>query len=245
MGLKRDIALYLGIHNHRPVQDAGGKKKKRQEITYNGHKIYYLEVENPWGDKDTIFYNGGRDAGRRPCFILSVTGKQGILQSLERGCFVDKHESTKDLVTVAFLLAKEKGCTEFELTDNSTIWRKPQKFILSDVYFLTHGQTWYESILTIKSNNYSDLQLANFRKLAKTNKWSTIADYLVENDVKLDFISPLIKGIDINKPGSAMVVLNKIMKNDISCRFFAENTGLILIASKIPSMYGTSWKYTV
>jgi hypothetical protein len=246
--LKRDIRLYFSIHNHRPVQDAGGKKKKRQEITYNGHKIYYLEVQNPWDDKDTVFYYGGRDAGRRPCFILSIIGKKGALQSLERGedCFVDKHGSTKDLVTVAFLLAKEKGCTEFELTDNSSIKCPPYSFSLSDVYFLTHGQTWYESILKIKPKTNTEEDLSKYRKQVETNKWSTIADYLIKNEVDLNFISiKAIKDIDINKPGSAMAVLNKIkdLKNDISCIFFAKYTEKILLASGIPSMRGKSWKY--
>lgn len=242
--LRRDIAMFLSINHHRQGQ-VGGYKAGRKEIIYNGHKIYYTSYQNIYGDKDTIFINGGRDSGRRPCFVLSIKGPVGILQSLERGsdCFVDRYDNSRDLAIVAFQIAKEQGCTEFELTDNSFKSCPPYKFQLSDVYFLTKGQTWYESILPIKIKSLLDSEISEFRKKARTTKWTVVSDYLLRNGANLDFVST--KGIEVDKDGSAMEILNRIkdMKNDISCRFFATYTGRILFISGVPTFHGTSWKF--
>lgn len=241
--LKRDIGLFLCMRHHKNNIQIGGK---REEAIYNGHKIYYTSYENEFGDKDTIFINGGRDAGRRPCFILSITGTVGTLQSLERGsdCFVDKHDNSRDLVKVAFQIAKEKGCTDFELTDNAfKSCLSKNKFNLSNVYFLTKGVTWYESILPITIKSWKESKLNKYRQNVKKTKWSTIGKFLLAAGANLDFVST--EGVDVTKAGSALIVLNRIkdMQNDVSCQFFAEFTGEILIATKIESFHGTSWIY--
>lgn len=241
--LNRDINLFLCINHHRNHLQVGGTG--RQEIVYNGHKIYYTSYQNEFGDNDTIFINGGRDSGRRPCFILSIKGTVGTLQSLERGtdCFIDRHDNSKDLVKVAFQIAKEKGCTEFQLTDNSFLSCTTDRFSLSDVYFLTKGQTWYESLIPIKILSWDETKLETYRKRAIKNKWSIISKYLISEGVNLDFIST--EGIDINKAGSAMAILNRVkeMKNRISCDFFAKYIGQILIASKVEPLRGLSWSF--
>jgi hypothetical protein len=221
------------------------EEEEKGEINYKGHKIYYRAKSNNYGDKDTIFYGAGRNAGRHPCFVLSIKDKEAVLQSLERGvdCFVDRHNNSKDLVMVAFQLAKEKGCTKLELTDNSTIQCPPYRFSLADVYFLTTGQTWYESIIPITCKKYNNSKLSNYRQLVKNNKWSDISKYLKSKGTNLDFI--LTDGIEVNTPGSAMAVLKRIkeMKNDISCRFFSINLGYIIEASNIISLHESSWIY--
>jgi hypothetical protein len=237
--LKRDINLFLCINHHRNhTQDDNNK----QEIIYNGHKIYYSSYRNKFNDNHTIFINGGR----RPCFVLSVEGTVGTLQSLERGsdCFVDRHDNSKDLVMSAFQIAKSKGCTNFELTDNSFKSCLPYRFNLSNVYFLTKGVTWYESILPLKIKSWSEEKLNKYRQNVKNTKWTTIAKYLLEAGANLDFVST--EGVELNKHGSAMIILNRIkeMKNDISCQFFAKYTGEILIASKIETFHGTTWIFT-
>lgn len=243
--LKKDINLFLCINHHRNRIQVGGTKAKKQEIIYNGHKIYYTSYQNEFNDNDTIFINGGRDSGRRPCFVLSIKGTVGTLQSLERGsdCFVDRHDNSKDLVMAAFQIAKEKGCTDFELTDNSFKSCPPNRFNLSNVYFLTKGITWYESILPIKIKSWIETKLNKYRQNVKKTKWTSIAKYLLDAGSNLDFVST--EGVDVNKAGSAMMVLNRIkdMKNDISCKFFSEYTGEILIASKIESFHSTTWIY--
>ena len=239
---KRDIQLFLSINHHRNVQI---NRKRANEIMYNGHKIYYNSYENPYGNNHILIIDGGRDSGRRPCFTLTIENNLAILQSLERGddCFIDRHNKTKDLVHVAFQIAKQNGCTEFELTDNAILRCPPYKFNLSDIYFLTTGQTWYESIIPITIKSLLPSQILEYRNRAKKNKWSTISKYLLSIGAKLDFIST--EDIDVNKIGSALTVLNRIkqMKNTISCKFFATYTESILFASNIPSFYAKTWIY--
>jgi hypothetical protein len=107
--LNRDIRLYYFLNQYDMQMHGGGVRE--HEVIYNGHKIYYNVSPNIYGDINTIFISGGRDAGRRPCFVLSIKGSLANLTSLERGvdCFVDRFDSSKDLVKLAFRMAKE--CT--------------------------------------------------------------------------------------------------------------------------------------
>jgi hypothetical protein len=236
--LIRDLRHFYFINGHDPKQIGGPK----HEFVYNGHKIYYDTSISKYNIGRTIVIDGGRDAGRRPCFQLTILNKSATLQSLERGtdCFVDRHDNTRDLVLTAFHLAKQKGSKVFELVDNSFKSCPPYKFCLSDVYFLTHGQTWYESILPIKIKSRDESELNVLRTRAQTTTWSSVATYLATYNVILDLD---YGSIDINEPGSAMKVLRQIktMKNDLSCKFFAENTNRILFISNIPSFHGSLW----
>ena len=234
--LNRDITLFL-INKGYHISQVGGTRRK-YELIYNGHKIYY----DTYKDGDTIVYYGGREVRDRPCFSLHIIGKLAILESIERGadCFIDKHESSKDVVLSAFQIAKNKGCKTFELVDNSYKVCYDTRFNLSDVYFLTHGQTWYESILPIKIKSKDESTLSEYRQKALTTKWQTISNYLLalKENIDVDLI-----GIDILAPGSAMKVLKRIksMKNEISCKFFAKNVENILKASDIKSFHDTVW----
>jgi len=220
----------------------GGAARER-EVVYIGHKIYYNISLNTNGDSDTIFIYGGRDAGRRPCFHMSIKGAVATLNSLERGddCFVDRYNNSKAMVEAAFQIAKDKGCTKFYLTYNSFISFPPFRFNLSDIYFLTSGKTWYESILPIKIVGFDESQMAEYRKRAKEMTWKKIADYLISKGVNLDFIDVSYS----NSIGSASTVLCTIksMKNAVSFKFFSENTGSILFISNLPSFHGTTWVY--
>jgi len=241
--LIRDIRLFYRLNYHEISQTGAGKRM--YTINYNGHKLQYNCSPNTFGDVDAIIYSGGRDAGRRPCFQMKIIGEVATLQSLERGddCFVDRYNNSKDLVHAAFKIAKTKGCTKFELVDNSFISCPGNRFSLANLYFLTHGQTWYESILKIKIEDYSEKQMEEFRKLAHTNAWATIAKYLMGEGVNLDFCN--LEDIDINAEGSSMKVLNRIktIKNAASCEFFSKNLNSIMYASNIPIFRGTTWAY--
>ena len=98
--------------------------------------------------------------------------------------------------------------------------------------------------MPIKIKSWKDSKLNKYRQNVKKTKWSTIGKFLLAAGANLDFVST--EGVDVNKAGSALIVLNRIkdMQNDISCQFFAEFTGEILIASKVESFYGTSWIYS-
>ena len=242
--LNRDIRYFYFINSYDMNQHGGGDRQ--HEIVYRGHKIYYNSSSNIYGDVNTIIIDGGRDAGRRPCFQMILKNKVALLQSIERGtdCFVDRHDNSRDLVLVAFQIAKEKGYSIFELTDNSFKQCPPYRFSLSDVYFLTTGRTWYESILPIKIQHRDESEIIELRKRAHTIKWKTVADYLISKDVQLNFD---IRGINENEAGSSMKVLDRIksMRNTVSCKFFAENTNRILFISNIPSFHGTTWTVNI
>jgi len=243
--LNRDIRLFY--FKNRFDMDMRGGATREHEIIYKGHKIYYNNSRNVNGDINTLFIFGGRDAGRRPCFEMSIKDKVASLISIERGvdCFVDRHNNTRDVVELAFQIATERGCTAFNLTDNSYIRCPPYRFNLSDVYFLTTGQTWYESILPIKIKSWSEHELEEYRQTVKKTKWTTISKYLSGKGVDLEFITNLTDGVDVNKTGSALAILSRIkhMKNVISCRFFSQNIDKILVASRVPSLYGKLWSY--
>ena len=242
--LNRDIHYFYFKNSHNMILHAGGKRRDN-EVIYKGHKIYYNISPNIYGDINTLLISGGRDAGRRPCFHMTMKNSVAHLQTLERGadCFVDRHNNTKEMVEVAFRLARQNKCSKFELTDNSYISCKNGRFHLADVYFLTKGQTWYESILPINIIRNDDFEMATYRHRAKTIQWKKVADYLVTKGTSLDFID--ISGININDIGSSMAVLGRIksMKNDISCKFFSENTGHILFISTLPSFHGSLWNF--
>ena len=236
--LQRDIRRFFYINRH-----SGGSRQ--HELSYNGHKIYYNTSTNIHGDKHTVIIDGGRDAGRRPCFQMTMTNKVAVLQSLERGddCFVDRHDNTRNLVEAAFQLAKSQGCVRFELTDNSYKSCVPHRFNLADVSFLTTGQTWYESILPIKILKRDESEIAELRRRASVLKWVDVYTYLLKFNVDMGFVD--FSDVDVSSEGSARVVLNKIkgLRNDISCKFFSENTSRILFIANIPSFYGTSWGF--
>jgi len=235
--LNRDIQRYCFINRFNFTM-----RGLKHEVTYKGYKI----CSSPDVNGQINFIFGGL---RRPCFHLSIKDKIANLISIERGedCFVDRHNNTKEMVELAFKIAKDKGCKTFFLTDNSYISCPPtaQQFKLSDVYFLTTGQTWYESILPIKITEYDDEQMVEYRRRAKTLSWSRVAAYLVSKGASLDFID--VNGIDVDGVGSAMEVLTRIkkMKNGISCRFFAEHTDNIRFIAELISFHGTLWTYTI
>jgi hypothetical protein len=242
--LNRDIHYFYFKNSHDMKSHAGGKRRDN-EVIYKGHKIYYNVSPNIYGDINTILISGGRDAGRRPCFHMTIKDSIASLQTLERGadCFIDRHNNTKEMVELAFQIAIQKGCSKFELIDNSYISCKNGRFHLADLYFLTKGHTWYESILPINIIGMDDSEMAEYRRRAKTITWKKVADYLVTKGTILDFID--ITDININSLGSSMVVLGRIknMKNQDSCRFFSENTGHILFISTLPSFHGSLWNF--
>lgn len=242
--LNRDIHNFYFRNSHDMKTHAGGRRRDN-EVIYKGHKIYYNISPNIYGDINTLLINGGRDAGRRPCFHMTIKDGLANLQGLERGedCFVDRHNTTRDLVELAFQIAKEKGCNKFQLTDNSYISCKNGRFNLADVYFLTKGMTWYESILPIKIAGVDDSIMTEYRNRVKTMKWKKVADYLVNKGVSLDFIDTT--GVNSNSFGSAMAILDRIktMKNATSCNFFKDNTDSIIFICNIRSFHGTLWIY--
>lgn len=185
-------------------------------IRYVGnHPIHIREVK----DGTHIFLYSGPS---KPCFCLELLLKErhAILQGVRRrtDCFVDKHSDSRNIISVAVALAKERGMITIELTDNSTI--RP------DLSFLTTGKTWYESILpNLNATETPKLELWRSRVLSNT--WRKVGAGLPMFDTT---------GIDIDEPGSAMAVLARADYAAISA-----NMDQLLEQSGILSLHGRHW----
>lgn len=199
---------------------SGGVHRNHQYV-HKGHTIYYNSEQNINLDPETILINGGREKGKYPCFTLIIKHGLATLQGVQKGadCFTDGYDNTKEMVLAALSLARSKGCTVFQLADNSTKSCYSHKFALSDMYFVTTGQTWYESILPIKSRKHAEADMRAFREKVRSSTWSDVSAYLISKSKSVDFD---FKGLNDNKPGSCMEALAMIakMKNDVSCKFF-------------------------
>ena len=227
-----------------------------EQDIYNYYRIKYYTIKIKWKQAETNSVNGriinyreyngnnGNDGtdtvifadSSRPSFSLKIykTG-EAILESINRRktCFIDDHANSKDLVMMAFQLAKKKGVKTLEISDNSFI-QCPEKIYLTDLYFLTTGKTWYESIIPLKCGD--QVLLDKFRELVKTNSWSSLYIKLIE--LKPDILNYDFK---IDTDGSAMEVLSKLKKSGKHCKFFSENIDGLLLCSGIYSLRGFTW----
>lgn len=234
--LERDIYrnYYLKYGSRVPgwAQSGGDSIKS---FNYNSHRIKYKENINAADNVDILIF-GGYKSPSRFCFLVSIP-PSGIaqLQILRRGsdCFLDAHESSKDVVRAAVKIAKEKGAKVLELVDESYI-NCPQYIDLPDLSMLTTGKTWYESILPFRPLDPEYVE--PFRKKLLTNKWIDIAP---------EGSTLSIHGIDVNAPGSAMLVLNRAKKSKEYCKFFSDNMKILLDKSNVKSFVGTVWSYII
>lgn len=227
--------------NTRKIIQSGGVHRNHPYV-HKGHTIYYNSRPNVDGDPETIYINGGRSKGKYPCFTLIIKAESATLQGVQSGgnCFADGYDNTKEMVIAAFSLAKSKGCTVFELTDNSTKTCHSHKFKLADMYFMTTGRTWYESILSVKIKDYSESVMDGFREKVRSSTWSDVSAYLISQGKTANFD---FEDLDKNKVGSCMEALNIIakMRNEVSCKFFADCLQTIFDAHDMKSFHGTSW----
>ena len=229
----------------RKARQLGGVHRNHPYV-HKGHTIYYNTAPNVHGDPETIFINAGRGKGQKPCFNLAMKDGVATLQSLDKAtdCFDDDFDNSRELVIAAFSLAKSKGCTAFQLTDNSTKTCNSYKFTLSDMYFVTTGRTWYESILPVNSTKYNEADMTSFRERVRSSTWTDVSAYLISHGSTIDFDFP---GLDPNKAGSCMEALNLIakMRNVASCKFFKEQLKNIMDAHKIKTFHGTFWTVNI
>jgi hypothetical protein len=189
------------------------------------HPIHVREVKD---GKHVYIYGGPA----RPCFSIELQKNHAILQDIARGthCFMDGHTASRDIVRAAAMVAKEHGARTMELSDNSVIYC-PERIALSDLSFVTTGQTWYESVLpNMTATKFTFLD--QWRNAVKTNTWRKVGQGLPMFDTK---------GIDIDAPGSAMVVLNRAKNSRRNCALLSSNMDQILQQSGILSMYGRHW----
>jgi hypothetical protein len=189
------------------------------------HPIHIREVK----DGKHFYIHGGP---ARPCFSIELQKNHAILQDIARGthCFIDGHTESRDIVRAAAMIAEDHGALTMELSDNSVIYC-PERIALSDLSFITTGQTWYESILpNMTAKNFPFLE--RWRNNVKTNTWRTVGQGLPMFDTK---------GIDIDAPGSAMEVLNRAKNSRRKCALLSAYMDQIIQQSGILSMYGRHW----
>lgn len=206
-------------------QHGGGR------VFVNGHPFNYRESVD--GNSLTIL--GGNQTRYTPCFALSLNNETRVawLQSIEKHqlCFVDNHADSRDVVRAAYLIAQERGMHTFGFTDLSYI-NCPMKVCLSNLSFLTTGKTWYESILPGLECKDCEL-LDESRQRVATNTWRQVGHSLIDLDVQ---------GVDIDAPGSAMVVLAGLKQAREFCWFFAKHMERLILNSGIVSLHGKQWE---
>lgn len=181
---------------------------------------------------------------KQPCFIMKIViGGPSILISISRdiSCFLDNKEDSSGIVLAALEIAKLKGAKTFEFTDNSTKSIDGKKIRLSELSFLTTGQTWYERILPnirIVDKSVNEL-LEMDRNRAKKNKWIDVYNLLLHHyhiDVNFDETD-----IDITKEGSAMKILNSAKKSKHYSEFFEKEMVKLMRSSNIMLLHGLHW----
>lgn len=210
-----------------PIQIGGGT------VEVNGFRYRYRDIEGG------VTIIGGRVPSKRPCFILLFDTTTAILQSIESGydCSLDQGATSKHTVLAVAHLAKERGATRLMFTDNSTKYiAEDTYFRLSNMYFLTTGKTWYESILPCQLVVPHDaVKIEKWRQRVITNTWNTVYTCLKKEFPFLDIQT----GLDGESEGSAMRVLHSLKTDNTD--FFAKYEAELLNCSGIGSLHGLDW----
>lgn len=198
----------------------------------DGYPLEYIDVECGI----TMF--GGLLGSSLPCFLLSMENDCGDLQSIEVDCW---GETAKHTVLAAATLAKQRGAKRLIFTDISTKHIGDTSFRLSDMYFLTSGQTWYESVLPIHLVRKQDAKdIEQWRIRALTNTWQSVYECLQNRNPDIHIPDECLEGVDVTQKGSARIVLAKI--KDIQLDFFEEYDFELVFCSNTGFLYGLDWE---
>jgi len=236
-GLIADIRADWSLRQHRTITNMRSYRPRfvfRQvgggdsEMIYvRGHPIRIFTMDE---DDVTLYIAGGESA---PCFRLDIAkaGNRAILGEVVRRnkCFAEGGTESRDIVRAAYQVARDRGVRILEFTDNSVIYC-PERVILSDLSFLTTGQTWYESIIPIKCLNCPGIE--DYRRRVRTNTWRVVGHGLV--DINLS-------GVDIDASGSAMQVLTALKKDGHFCQFFSDKMADLIYRSGIKTFHEKQW----
>jgi hypothetical protein len=239
--MKRRIQLYNGKHNtniganfHR-IQYGGGLAKN-----------YGIDV---WEDDDgeSIFiFAGKRRKSNYIMLVFSKDSKEMELHEFSTDKIIPGHilsdEKIADIFTkIVYDICLQKGATRMVLQDNSEIPCNKKKVKLADMYFLAHGISWYQTkFIGLQPDVSLDVYIQN----VKQNSWNDIDRYLQEHFPKThENLQPYIHAIpikDMDSPGSAMKVFRS-MKERKQCEPFSLFMNELLLASKVPSLFGSTW----
>ena len=212
-------------------QKGGGRIK----VIYNGHPI--IVRESMEGDFMMVY------GAKGPCFILEINPatKHCTMIDLEAGrwgdtCFIDGYKNSAALVKVAIWAAKRNGAIQIELTDNSSILCPDmiEKIHLSELSFITTGQTWYERQMPGLRLGPLSAALADrlpvWRENVKSRRWAEVAPFIVE-------VADQGLGEEM-----ACDVLTRMKKSEAWCSFFANNMDNLRRAFGIERrIHGSLW----
>ena len=207
------------------------------QISVAGFRFPYIEYD----EGTHIAIRGRLTKTSKPCFVLFLErDKTAVLDNVENSpCSLDDDAETKHAALAAFAIAKERGVSRIYLTDNSTKQISPDnKFFLFDMYFLTTGQTWYESFLPIRIDESESVPIEKWREIVRTNTWVSVFANLKRKHPAIT-VPVDISDIDTTVAGSAMKVLIRIKeaKTDFFVRYKVDLPG----ASDIATLRGTLW----
>lgn len=201
-----------------------------------------------WENEDgsaIAIYVGKKRKASYILLIFDTDLKIMELESFSTDRIVPNHiqtsESVSDLfVRIIYDICKQKGAKQLVLQDNSEILCGKQKVRLMDMYFLAYGKTWYESkFIGLQCDKDIDM----YRQKVVNNTWTNVsnalkADFPQHYERFLAYIQKF--DIDPNEQGSAMK-LCRILKENRACEPFARFMDPLLISSKIPSLFSTTW----
>lgn len=210
-------------------QYGGGISNSGGTIIVRGKRFRY------WDQPDGTVLGGNKPTN--PCFIILYSrGEESVLQSVAEGaaCSLDYGATSRDLVRAAVALAAHRGSKFLRLTDNSTKRISPsKKFILSDMYMLATGKTWYESVLP-ELRPVKLATVARYKQKVTTNTWISVSACLAEFGIDID-----VGEFDGSEVGTAMMVFNSLKnaKTDL----FADYGDAVLQCSGILSLFGSEW----
>ena len=238
----RELHLFLMYGDHPfprvpfvPNQNGGG-------VIRVGNRNYnYDESED--GKGINIRSARPQTAGQ---FILSIDGDTAVLQNVSKALTPSQTENSKDLVRAAVQIAKERGVSWIELTDNSTICKDGNdgsSVSLADYSFLTRGLTWYQTILPFEPCDPAKLE--ENLEILNSISWNDIITDPTRSrrktliQLKKDLPVDITK-IDTNAPGSIMTVLSRI-PYEVRCGFYQQYLENIQIFAELRSLKGMKW----
>ena len=226
-GYSREVLGH--ILKHESLQRGG------EIITGNNIKYDYRTERNYNG---VMIIRGGRKKGNPECFLLLLNrDNTATLQSLTQAadCSLDSRGTGRSMVNAVLSLARQRGAVSISLMDDSKKKLTNGKvFRLSNMYFLTMGKTWYESIIPGLQPQEKETLIKQWRHRAMTNSWADVYQRLGSVTFPVD-----ITNIDVTQPGSAMAVLRLI--KETGGDFFADYEDELLMASGVGNMYGLAW----
>ena len=191
---------------------------------------------------NTIVIHGGRTKGRAGCFLLlfepdSTVTLQGMKQAPD--CALDPGGSGRHMINAALKIAMQRHATQLTLSDISQKHLPSGKsFKLADMYFMTTGKTWYETMIPGLQPETKQDKIPIWREKVHTASWDTIESALREQVPDIS-IPVHVHDIDTSVPGTAMLVLSRI--KDAQTEFFALYEDELINAFKIGSLFAITW----